>query len=352
MFGKNIQHAFILGCERSGSTWLANVLDAHPDTEVVMEPFADLCDIFPGFPNRNLYVDKRIDSMTNVVSKGYENIFNNKYPLFYQRGKSLYWKVLDRSIINLHSNIGRWQRFDSSTGVKRFHQLNLNMKQVPIKWQVDKTETASLLVTKELRLNYKVGVLRHAFPQAKYIIIVRHPGAQVTSVMKLFNRGNLGELKRSLSSLYAYIHNVDKFKKYSKYFKRLDGEQGIHRMLLLWWLINYETVLEDCKRLGVDYMIVYHEDLSNNPDDRYREVFAFLGLTYSHSVRSYITRTTTGNHRVMSEDVISPVDTTRNSSRHSRDSISNVDADVMHSFREMCKDLTVCDELRRYVLGM
>jgi hypothetical protein len=39
---------FILGCG-GGSTWVSNILDAHPSVDFYMEPFADYAGIF-GFP--------------------------------------------------------------------------------------------------------------------------------------------------------------------------------------------------------------------------------------------------------------------------------------------------------------
>ena len=95
----NPAHAFILGCERSGSTWLSNVLDAHPDIEFFMEPFADYADLFPGFAGRNLYIEHQSDAMADVLSDGYENLLRNKYFLFYRREKSLHWKKADNIVV-------------------------------------------------------------------------------------------------------------------------------------------------------------------------------------------------------------------------------------------------------------
>ena len=41
MADRSMRPVFILGCERSGSTWLGNIFDAHADVEFWMEPFAD-----------------------------------------------------------------------------------------------------------------------------------------------------------------------------------------------------------------------------------------------------------------------------------------------------------------------
>ena len=341
-------HAFILGCERSGSTWLSNVLDAHPGIEFFMEPFADYTGLFPGFPSRNLYAEHHSDAMANAVSTGYDNLAGIKYPLFYSRKRSLRWKKVDKFIIDLYTLIGKCQHFSAPDRVKQFELLNLNSVNTPIKWQVEKNEVPALVVTKELRLNFKVGLLHRVFPQAKYIIVVRHPGAQVASIMKLFERGNLGEFRRSLLSLYAHLLAYSRFDKYSNYYKCLDGENATHEMLLLWWLINYETIIEDCKRYKVDYRIVYNEDLSEHPEEEYRQIFSFLELDYTQDVQAYISHSTTGPTGKSSAAVFSPVNTVRDSSKHSKECISNIDDGLKRGISSLYEHFDVIDELSRY----
>lgn len=343
--------AFILGCERCGSTWLANVLDAHPDVEFFMEPFADYAGLFPGFPSRNLYLDHSSDTMVNMVRNGYDNLAGIKYLLFYNRKRNLHWKRLDKIILYLFTRIGQWKFFSTPDRVKQFELLNLNSANTPIKWQTRKNETPPLTVTKELRLNFKIGLLQRVFPHAKYIIVVRHPGAQAASIMKLFDRGNLGELRMSLLSLYAHLHTSSRFDKYSNSYKCLDSESDVREMLLLWWLINYETVIEDCKRYKVEYRIVYNEDLSENPEEGYQQVLTFLGSSYTQEVEAYLTHSTMGPANNSNTGAFSPVNTVRDSSRHSIESISNIDDEMKSRITSLYENLDVIGELSRYRQG-
>ena len=341
-------HAFILGCERCGSTWLSNVLDAHPDVELFMEPFADYADLFPGFPDRNLYLDHSSDILANTVSNGYDKLAGIKHLLFYNRKKSLYWKKLDKLILYFFSSVAQWKICSSPVRIKQFELLNLNSANTPIKWQTRKNETPSLTVTKELRLNFKIGLLQRVFPHARYIIVVRHPGAQAASIMKLFDRGNLGELRRSLQSLYAHLNTSSRFDKYSNYYKCLSNENDIREMLLLWWLINYETVIEDCKRYNVNHMVAYNDSLSETPDEGFRRIFSFLELDYSQDVEAYITHSTAGSGSRSDTPVISPVNTVRESSRHSRESISGIDDEMRLCVSSLFERFDVIDELSLY----
>ena len=48
---------FVLGCQRSGTTWLANILDSSPDILLFMEPFSIPFNIFPEFPEPSFFLD-------------------------------------------------------------------------------------------------------------------------------------------------------------------------------------------------------------------------------------------------------------------------------------------------------
>jgi len=341
------RHAFVLGCERSGSTWLSNVLDAHSDVEFYMEPFADYANLFPGLAGRNIYMDHCSNGVANILVEGYKRLPCNKYLFFYSRERSLYWKSIDSFIANLLVRIGRWKHLKILSRTNQFNLLNLNLKNVPIKWQVKKNGPFEVVVTKELRLNFKVGLIRKIFPQAKYIIIVRHPGAQVASILRLFKRGNLSELRKSLHSLYEHLNASDRFEKYSNYYQCFDVGCDVKGMLLLWWLINYETVIGDCRRFGVDYKVVYSEDLSEDTESEYRKIFSFLGLDFTQDVKNYIAYSTVEAVGNVKADSL-PLDTIRDSSRYSKESISNIDKEMKIGVSSLFENFDVYDELSRY----
>lgn len=335
-------HVFILGCERSGSTWLSNVLDAHPDIEFFMEPFADYAGLFRGLPNRNFHIDHKNNDAAKVVSDNWAYLQRVKYSLFYNRKKSPYWKKIDRLVISGLQVMGFPKR------VRQFQLLNMNLNNVPIQWQTKKTKIPTLTVTKELRLNFKVGLIQRVFPQAKFLIIIRHPGAQVASIMKLFQRGHLGELRESLRSLYGDLTNSDYKVKYLDYFKSLGSNPEIRELLLLWWLINYETLIEDCKRYCVDYKVVFNEDLSTYPIEQYKEILSFIGLGFHPAVRAYLTHSTMDPKRRCNNSLIPPVDTVRDSLKYSKEAISKLDDEMNSNIAKLYECFDVVEELSRY----
>jgi hypothetical protein len=341
---------FVLGCERCGSTWLSNVLDSSRNVEFFMEPFADYAKFFPGFPGRNLYVNQSDTLLMDILGRGYPRLKKAKYPLFYNRRKKRYWKKVDKIIVDLLGFLCKWSGIGTSLRIKQYELLNLNLKDIPIDFLGGKSERSTLTVIKELRMNFKIALLQAAFTEAKYIIVVRHPGAQVVSIMRLFSRGRLDELRRSLLTLSSHLSSSSRFEKYSDYFQCLESQSDLQGMLLFWWLVNYETVIEDCKRYNLDYRVVYNDSLSEDPESGFREIFSYLELEYSKEVSAFIAYSTQGSNLDWDEASLSPVSTVRDSSSYSSESISNIDDQMKVNISDMYKRFDVCDELRRYNL--
>ena len=341
-------HAFVLGCERSGSTWVSNVLDAHPGIEFYMEPFADYAGLFPGFPDRNTYIGDQSTSLAAVLRKGYSELSRSKYLLAYAPGRSPNWKRLDRFLISVHTSLAKLLRHQPATSVRRFELLSLNQKKVPVWQQVRKDKDCSLQVTKELRLNFKIGLFRKVFPEAKFVVVVRHPGAQVSSILKMFEAGHLGELKRSLPGFFACLGNSRRFDQYADVCRHLANKEISAEVLLWWWLVNYQTSIEDCKRHNADYMVVFHEDLSASPDDEYQRICSFLGIDYTEDVRDYVQRSSAPPGRARDSASGSPLDTVRDSSSYSRDAIASISDDIRQGIRGLFDSFDVCEDLGRY----
>ena len=58
---------FILGCQRSGTTWLANIFDSSPDTLLFMEPFSVPYGIFPDFPESSYVLERTSPFLDNYL---------------------------------------------------------------------------------------------------------------------------------------------------------------------------------------------------------------------------------------------------------------------------------------------
>lgn len=333
MLGTRVaKKVFVLGCERSGSTWISNILDSHPDVEFFMEPFADYASIFPGFPERNLYLSCANYDLMNLVKVQFEKLLGLKYSFCYKRGKFTSLQYIDRFLIGMCKQFAKKLCLRPSLIIDQYELLNLNMLKIPIRRKVKKAATNTIEITKELRLNFKVGVLSGIFPNAKYIVSIRHPGAQITSIIRLFQQGALGELRKSLLSFFEYIRNSKRFEGYMPLIQQCDWENDMETKLVIWWLVNYETLIADLKTYGRDYYIVYHEDISEHPHKITSEVLDFCGLTFGKHVKNYIAFSSENKRN---NTQYSSLNTNRDSRNYYKKKIRDVDEDL----RKKCEDI-------------
>ena len=175
------------------------------------------------------------------------------------------------------------------------------------------------IVTKELRLNFKVGLLSKIYPDAKYLVSIRHPGAQINSILKLFKKGHLGELRKNLSSFVEYIDQGKRFNNFWHFACLQDFNNNLELKLLLWWMINYTVLIEDLQLNRLNYRIVYHEELSDTPEKVVLDLFEFCDLNYDEQVKDYVRVSSTEKNSTPS-----PLNTSRDSANYYKLAINNV----------------------------
>ena len=164
----------------------------------------------------------------------------------------------------------------------------------------------------------------------------------------MLRSGHLAELERSLLSLHVHLQDSRQFEKFAGHRACLDREQVTCKSLLFWWLINYQTAIEDCKRYNADYKIVFHEELSESPENEYQAIFSFLDIEFNDEVRAYLRHSTTGSKNNSDPAERSPLDTVRESAAYSKATILEVDEKVRLEIAALFERFDVCDELTRY----
>jgi hypothetical protein len=330
---------FLLGCERSGSTWLGNILDAHEEVDFIMEPFAPYASLFPGFPHRNLYVRESSTAVEELVRQRLGSVLAKKYPLLYQPGRSMHWKVADHYVMKAFRTVH--QRLSGAPPLKylQWELLNLNHSKVPLGMQGRRKSPRRHFVLKELRLNLKMRLLVKAVPEARFLVIVRNPAAQLTSIRRWMEKGYLHELAVALKSLSANPSQHQYPDHYGKWF----GNGNLGHVLVAWWFLNYELLLADLRDSGVPMMLIRHEELAAGPSVWSEKILAFLGLSPSQSVKEYIQWSTETPPRSSS-----PLDTFRQSADHSSATIRNADPVIASKLQRMAEGLPCSDDLRVY----
>ena len=318
-------HVFILGVERSGSTWLSNIFDSSEETLFFMEPFASFNKVFEGFPGRLLHASQADPFLKEVIQEGFEKLYACKYPLFDYHGAASWERRLTYQVLQAHASIARTLRMPPPIPYTRYQQINLNRLKNPALPQ-QKAEAFEKVVTKEVRLNFKVKLIAEVFEGSKFIVIIRNPLSQVHSILKLIDRGSLPQLRQSLYAFNDYSRSNGRFDKYRK-VEAFAGDRSLLERAVNYWFVNYNTLIEDLEATGADYRVVRHEELSEEPVALARELFSFVGVEFGEATKRYIQRSTTGK-----KEVASPVDTTRSSRAYYARALENARESLPESF--------------------
>lgn len=309
-------HLFLLGCERSGSTWLANVLDAHPEVELAMEPFTDRADFFPGFPDRTVPLSQGYPALAREVERGYARLARAKHPLLYRRGRSPSLHRLDLALLRGLDRARRRLRLGRAASSRRHERAWLHARHTPIGRMTRKSREPRCRVTKELRLCFKAPFLAEAFPDARFAVALRHPGAQLASVLRHLELRRLRELGQSLPAFADALKNEPCLERYRGFVEGADATG----LLVVWWLAHYDVLLGDLRRLGAPLCVVHHEQACRWPVEAAAELLAFCGLRPSGEVERYVEWSTRTPARSDS-----PLETTRDAARDAQRAVDAVD---------------------------
>lgn len=246
---------FVLGIERSSSTWLSNILDMHPGTEVYMEPLSENTSRFTHWPSRFEIIDD-LPSKARYFREEFEQLKKRKRFIFSRLSdKSLAWKVDIMLARRLWGISGRARDF-----------FELNFHRAEVKMFPPKSQK-TVTVIKELRLNFNAALIPQIDPDAKVVVILRNFASNIRSIEHQIEAGNLRGLAAILKKRYD---NAD------------------IRTIFDYWATSYNTLLSDLDEHNVDYLLVKQEDLIQREKPTIDGLLEFLDLQPSAILYDYV----------------------------------------------------------------
>ena len=324
---------FVCGNQRSGTTWLANILDSSPETLLLIEPFAPQYNLFKQFPHEFIYVKPPSPFLSELLRKNVPRLINYKSVLFRRSdiGRlAFHFESYVMGFLVMANRVLRSSRLDFASN----YQL-LSLNRVPKRdLYFPKHAAPKAWVIKELRLSGKINLIASTFPSAKFILIVRHPVAVVNSVLTWFERGHLGELKQNMDTYLEHLESQCAFQSYAEKIEYCKGK-SIEYRLALYWLINNEIILKQFAGIENTEVVLY-ENLAQNPGEEIKKLFEFAGLTFDAQVADYIRKSSS-----RSVKRVGVVNTNRISSEYYRQWQSQ----VSESLRQAVLDITDESEL-------
>ncbi len=248
---------FILGIERSATTWVSNLIDAHPAARVYVEPVSAFTSHFNHWPNRFEEIDD-LEAKAAYFKKEFEIIKQRKNWLltrFLQSQRA--WKAdLGLAKFLIRKKL-------ATDAVNDFYEINFHRKNL---FEGKKQKKAKIEAVKELRLNFNAAIIPYIDANARVIVVLREAAANIQSILKHINRDGLAELKQLLLEHYGEVNEVSVFK---------------------YWRDSYNRLLYQLERDGTPHLTVFHNDLISDSEATVKAVCDFIGLNNSAPVMEY-----------------------------------------------------------------
>ncbi len=248
---------FILGVERSATTWVSNIIEAHPDTCVYMEPISSYVSGLESWPSRFTRL-KHLSHWAEYFGDEFKTLRSKKRFLFTQYFDSKYaWDTdyLLASLADQHLNLVSARDFQELN----FHRLGNSFEFTK--------NNCKLSVVKELRLNYNAEIIHYINSDARVIVVTRGYGPVIESIYKQINKGNLNDLKGDISKCCkGKITKKDLFN---------------------YWYESYNKMLKKLDKIGAKKLVLNHKKLLKGQHD-VKSIIRWLDLNESMQVKKYV----------------------------------------------------------------
>lgn len=247
---KNKRPLLVTGAHRSGSTWVGSVLEKSAEIYSIFEPFNK--DFGPGacrsiFKYWYPYID---DTNCAEAQTVIQSLLDYKFQFF-------------KEILSAHT---RWQLRQCLEQCVMFRLA---------RWRKKRT------LFKDPIALFSAPWLAGAF-HFQVIVLVRHPAAFISSLKQLGwsfpFRDLLAQPLLMDGPLAEFRPSVEKF---------AAEPQDIIGQGILLWNIFYSRVREYQEKYP-DWQILRHEDISMEPVEAFRRIFAALDLEFAPAVEAYI----------------------------------------------------------------
>ena len=274
-----VPRAMLIGSPRSGTTWLAKIVDSHPSVLYRHEP--DTVSARPDIP----FVPEADEVLPHVrACRDYLDV------LFQERaGKSAGSQpMFDK---DYRSTTSEQTRRLLIYGLKAAERLlpaskRLFHTQIP---DLARTGAAGpgLMFFKSVSSLCRARMFSLADPDLKTVQIIRHPCAYVASTL----RGKqLGLLEDD-----AYIETLAAMSQAQRHGLSLETLRDMSReqQLAIRWMLQNDKVVEEMED-NDNYHRVIYEELCNDPQGVADKLIGFLGLDMREQVREFIAESSAG----------------------------------------------------------
>ncbi|ROR29618.1 sulfotransferase family protein [Inmirania thermothiophila] len=273
----------LFGMPRSGTTWVAKILDSHPETLYRHEPDSrHLLQGVPLFPARGEWdglapalrrYAAALPRMRDVRTCG-------KLPIFPKR----------------HLGPGRGVLLRAGVvAAKAAARAGLDLPVPGAAWGADTPGVR--LVWKSIESLGRLGALRHALPDAVSVHILRHPCGYAASVARGEAGGRFTGAGTAAEDwgIFEMLLKTDAARRRGLRMEHLRGASPWQRLAWRWVLTN-EKALDDLEGAAGHRLLVY-ERLCEAPAEEARALLAHCGLGWHEQTAAFVAASTGGHDR-------------------------------------------------------
>jgi len=311
---RNNKLLFLVGNRRSGTTWLANILNRSKALSLYYEPFEKGLGFFDDFPEQFIYLDNFSESLENRFIEGLKKLIQKKEGLW--RINKRYGQIINCLAVNLLHGLSQYGFCYKERSVKQMRIIHQWHGRQRFSNLIEKNVKTVPLI-KETRLQLKLEGILKAVPASKMILMSRHPYPVIKSIVGWFEKGRLGELRKQADYLLDIYKTQYALRNYYEIVtKNINAD--VESKLLVHWIVCNDNLIRVAEQYPEKVFFITYEGLCKDPLSIVQRIADFLHIKFSE-LENYIisTSTTTEDYGI--------VDTKRISSLHYKRWIDKID---------------------------
>jgi hypothetical protein len=268
----------LFGMPRSGTTWIGKIFDSHPDTLYRHEPDSrgtlNTLPLFTSVSNAENY-RTFLEKYAELLPTIRDEKISASLPIF---SKSYYAPP----VLALRKML-----VFSTKAASRF------LGTLPVPDMVNFGRHPQIrLVWKSIESLGRLGVMAQIFPEARCLIIFRHPCGYVASVLR-------GEAKRKFEGgtpssedwgVYSMLLELDVAKKHGLELHAIKSMTTVERLALR-WALYYEHALTETANME-NVITVRYEDFCEHPREETQKSFHHCRLRWAPETEHFIASST------------------------------------------------------------
>ncbi|SES71602.1 Sulfotransferase domain-containing protein [Salinibacillus kushneri] len=269
----------ISGIPRSGSTWLGNVLSKAPNAVYIHEPDNEKANAQAFFLKDGLhrYPYLRSNDNNSLYYKLWSSVLTDNI-VHLKELSEIFRQPLPINPFNLEREIGKKSGFIHKDFFVQTSDRNKNntVKTMGLP-PFNSINSKTVPIVKSVHNMLSLQWLDNNF-STRIVIIVRHPASVISSYLKL-------KMPDSLRNIFYQDYLMED---YLFPFKEHLASANSHISQMSMQIGAFYYVLEKQIKNHPNWILVKHEDLCENPNGRFKEIYENLNLNWTNDVSNYI----------------------------------------------------------------